>query len=102
LPLLEFASVGAPEADVVQPGNELVEAMAPVGGRVRDQPQRQAAWQHEDDLAEPLVVLGHRRHLLVQDGRCVQQPLIPLAADLWVGHGQPHVMHGGRELGPTE
>jgi hypothetical protein len=36
LPLLEVAAVGAAEAEVVQSGPELVEPMAPVGGRVGD------------------------------------------------------------------
>jgi hypothetical protein len=79
LPLLQLASVGATKADVVKSRIELVEPMVSVGGRVRGQREHEAAWQHKDNLVEPLVVLGHRRHLLVEDGRCVQQPLIPLA-----------------------
>jgi hypothetical protein len=61
------------DAAVLDP--ELVQTVVPlleVAGRGPDQRQHEAAWQHEDDLAEPLVVLGRRGHLLVEDGRCVQ------------------------------
>jgi hypothetical protein len=63
------------------------------------QPQHQAAWQHEHDLVEALVVLGHGREVLIQDGGCVQQPLVPLPADYRIGHGQAHVVHDGGDVG---
>jgi hypothetical protein len=56
LPLFELVPVGTAEADMVQPGAELVEQLAPVGRAVGVQREQDAAWQREDDVVESLVM----------------------------------------------
>jgi hypothetical protein len=98
LPSFELAPVGTAEADMVEPGAELVEQLAPVGGAVRVQRQEDTAGRREDDVVESSVVTIKGGNWLVEDGLHTQQAPVPRAAGLQVGHGQGDVVRG-RELG---
>jgi hypothetical protein len=84
-PLLELASVGTAEADMVQSGTELVEQLARVGRAVRVQRQEDAAWRREDDVVESPVMTVERGNRLVEDGFGAQQALVPLAFPVTTG-----------------